>query len=68
MKIIKNDVGIFLREYTLAIIEAGAGGAADGGSKKLATLLMDNEVRDIFFFKEIFIQFSTLLGRGTFFN
>ena len=46
LKITKNDVDIFLRQYTLAITEAGLGSAVDGGPRQLATLLMDNEVRN----------------------
>jgi len=48
LKVNRNDVNIFLRQYTLAITEAGLGSAVDGGPKQLATLLMDNEVRLIF--------------------
>merc|ERR1719273_1613498 len=48
LKITKNDVDIFLRQYTLAITEAGLGSVVDGGPKQLATFLMDNEVRLIF--------------------
>ena len=44
LKITKNDVDIFLRQYTLAITEAGLGSVVDGGPKQLATFLMDNEV------------------------
>ena len=43
----KNDVDIFLRQYTLAITEAGLGSAADGSPRQLATLLMDNEVWNV---------------------
>ena len=35
---------IFLRQYTLAITEAGFGITIDGGSRQMATLLMENEV------------------------
>jgi hypothetical protein len=48
LKVTKNDVDIFLRQYTLAITEAGYGISVDGGSRQLATLLMENEVRLIF--------------------
>ena len=44
LKVTKNDVDIFLRQYTLAITEAGFGTTVDGGSRQLATLLMENEV------------------------
>ena len=59
LKVNKTDVSIFLREYTLAITEAGLGGSSGGGgsggsesssSKQLlATLLMDNEVNNYAF-------------------
>ena len=45
LKVTKNDVDIFLRQYTLAITEAGFGITIDGGSRQLATLLMENEVK-----------------------
>ena len=47
LKVNRNDVNIFLRQYTLAVTEAGLGSAVDGGPKQLATLLMDNEVKQI---------------------
>jgi len=49
LKTTRNDVNVFLRQYTLAVTEAGLGSAVPEGDPKLfATLLMDNEVRLIF--------------------